>query len=112
MANGYERAANEIVPAARIVIARQLKERYNMTESSIAAVLGVAQAAVSKYLNKPPSKAVEAACSGIDHSQISPRLESISKGDQEELKQCICTICNSMNKFDCRFSYVKEAAKA
>ena len=47
----YEKADKEIIPAARLFIATVLKKRYNMTEQDIADRLGVAQAAVSKYLN-------------------------------------------------------------
>ena len=112
MVNGYERAANEVVPAARIVIAKQLKSRYNMTESSIAGVLGVAQAAVSKYLNGKCSPTVAAVCKEVGTQHLDPHIEAIAKGDKAELKHCICSICGATNKFDCKFSYVKDASQA
>lgn len=106
MTNGYEKAANEVVPAARVVIARQLKERYNLTEANIARILGVAQAAVSKYLNSEYSVTVDAASRRIDIAAVDARIDAIAKGDQSELKKYICTVCNSMNHFGCKFSYV------
>lgn len=109
MMNGYEKAADEVIPAARILIARQLRAKYNLTESNIARILGVAQAAVSKYLNGECSDAVEAATKEVDGSVINSHIASIASGDQKMLKQCICTLCNSMNKFDCKFSYMKGA---
>ncbi len=102
--NGYERATKEVVPAARLAIARELKARYNMTEGNIAKILGVAQAAVSKYLNGNYSETVSAAAGHISMELVNRHIEQIAKGNQEELKKLVCTICWTMNRFDCRFS--------
>jgi predicted transcriptional regulator len=104
MTNGYEVASKEVVPAARLAIAKTLKERYNMTESSIADILGVAQAAVSKYVNDKCSASVEEMYKKIDRAKIDAYIDRIAKGDQAKLKQCICSICFVLNKFDCKFS--------
>ncbi|MHB1830124.1 MAG: transcriptional regulator [Candidatus Micrarchaeaceae archaeon] len=113
MANGYQRASKEIVPAARLLIAKQLKERYNMSETNIAAVMGVAQAAVSKYLNGKYSKTVERISRELDARGMDKYIPSIAKGDQKELKSCICSLCHSVNSFGCKFSsFSEEAAKA
>jgi predicted transcriptional regulator len=104
MVNGYERASKEIVPAIRLAIAKELKERYGMTESNIAQILGVAQAAVSKYLNKKCSFSVGDVYKRIDTAKIDAYIERISKGDKLKLKQCICSICCTLNDFDCEFS--------
>ena len=110
MVNGYQRASKEIVPAARLLIAKQLKERYNMSETDIAAVIGVAQAAVSKYLNGKYSKTVERISRELDTRDIDKYILAISKGDQKELKGCICSMCYSINRFGCKFSsYISEA---
>lgn len=108
MKNGYERASKEIVPAARIALARELKSRYNMTESNIAQVLGVAQAAVSDYLNGNYSKVVENAVEKVDVDSIDKYIVQISKGNKVKLKQCVCTICSGINGFNCRFSAIKQ----
>ena len=110
MVNGYERASKEIVPAARLAIAKALKERYNMTESNIAEILGVAQAAVSKYLNDKYSLSVEEMYKKIDMSKIDAYIERIAKGDEAKLTQCVCSICHTLNKFDCKFSAAKSGA--
>ena len=104
MVNGYELASKEVVPAARLAIAKALKERYNLTESNIANILGVAQAAVSKYLNDKYSISVEEMYEKIDRSKIDAYIEKIAHGDELKLKQCICSICGTLNKFDCKFS--------
>jgi predicted transcriptional regulator len=41
----------ELLPAVRIYAAEQLSSRYGMKQSEIARRLGIAQVAVSKYLN-------------------------------------------------------------
>ncbi len=113
MANGYQRASKEIVPAARLLIAKQLKEKYNMSETNIAAVMGVAQAAVSKYLNGKYSKTVERVSRELDAGCMDRYLSYIAKGDQKVLKSCICSLCHSVNSFGCKFSpFSDETAKA
>jgi predicted transcriptional regulator len=49
-----------LLPAVRISIAEELKNRYGYNQSRIAEGLGVAQGAVSKYLNGHYSKETEA----------------------------------------------------
>ena len=110
MVNGYERASKEVVPAIRLAIAKELKEKYNMTESHIAEILGVAQAAVSKYLNNKHSSPVGAMYKKIDTSKIDMYIDKIAKGDKLRLKLCICSICCSLNDFDCEFSVPNSQA--
>lgn len=110
MQNGYERASNEVVPAARLAIAKALKEKYNMKENSIAQILGVAQAAVSKYVNNKCSPSVAELCGKIDQSNIDKYIDEIAKGNKQKLKSCICTICMDMNKFNCKFSALNKSA--
>ena len=109
--NGYERASDEIVPAVRLVIAMELRSRYNMTEERIASILGVAQAAVSKYLNGKSSQTVKDISGQIDRAKISRHIEAIAKGDETALNQCICSLCSVLNKFDCKFSALNAAGK-
>lgn len=106
--DSYEKAAKEIVPAARAMIARQLSEKYNMTECRIAAILGIAQAAVSKYLNSKQSEVTKALSARISDSYITDYIEKIAAGDTKSLNMCICSICCSINDFGCSFSSFKS----
>ena len=108
MTNGYERASDEIIPAARVAIARTLKEKYGMNESRIAEILGVAQAAVSKYLNNKCSASVASLCGSIERSDLSPYMAAIAKGDKARLRECVCSLCGTLNKFDCKFSALNK----
>ena len=54
-----DRITRYVLPAVRISVAEGLKERYSMNQQQIAAKLGVAQVAVSKYLNGRYSTSVK-----------------------------------------------------
>ncbi len=104
MTNGYARASKLMIPAARSIIARELKERYQMTEQEIASQLGVAQAAVSKYLSGKYSKAIKDVEKGVDMASIANKISMIAQGKKEYANAAICTICRKGNNFDCKFS--------
>ncbi len=56
---------SELIPAVRAYLAQQMKRRYGMTQQEIAKKLGIAQVAVSKYVNLRYSTAVAKAAVGI-----------------------------------------------
>lgn len=107
MDNGYERATKEIIPAIRTLIARELKERYGMKETEIAQRLSVAQAAVSKYLHGRYSNRIKMTLDSIDRSYIDKYIGKIAEGKEAYTNMCICSVCNAMNKFGCKFSSVR-----
>ena len=49
---------SELIPAVRAYLAQQMRRRYGMTQQEIAKKLGIAQVAVSKYVNLRYSTAV------------------------------------------------------
>lgn len=106
MINGYSRASKFVVPAVRSVIAQELKSRYSLTEEEIARHLGVAQAAVSKYLKGKYSDHIKKMEALIDRSSISAYINEISKGKSEYVSMIICNVCAKENGFGCRFSKV------
>jgi XRE family transcriptional regulator, thiamine biosynthesis regulator len=54
----YEIASKSVIPAIRGIVARSLIRR-NMTQSDIAASLGITQPAVSKYFSEKRGKAID-----------------------------------------------------
>ncbi|MDE1822920.1 MAG: hypothetical protein KGI00_05405 [Candidatus Micrarchaeota archaeon] len=106
MASGYERATKEIIPAVRMLIAKELKEKYGMREVEIAERLSVAQAAVSKYLAGKYSERVKAITSKIDMKCVDKYISKIAEGKEGYANMCICTVCKHLNEFGCRFSSV------
>lgn len=103
--NGYERASKEIIPAVRVMIARELKERYNLREEDIAERLEVAQAAISKYLSGKYSERMQRVIDQIDRSRIDKYMPAILKGERFSVNSCICSVCKTLNDFGCEFSY-------
>jgi predicted transcriptional regulator len=110
MINGYARATNEIIPAVRSMIAKELHERYQMKEQEIAKYLDVAQAAVSKYLNGEYSKKIKEIEAKIDKSAIDAYISKIVQGKKEYVNMCVCTICHKENEFGCKFSKAEITA--
>jgi predicted transcriptional regulator len=53
--------ARLVLPAVRISMAEQLSKRYDLSQEEIAKRLGIAQVAVSKYLNGRYSKSLKRA---------------------------------------------------
>ncbi len=104
MINGYARATNEIIPAVRAIIAKELKQRYHMKEQDIARYLDVAQAAVSKYLNCEYSKKIKELEAKIDKSTIEAYLSKLVQGKKEYANMYVCAVCKKENYFDCKFS--------
>jgi predicted transcriptional regulator len=111
MINGYARASNEILPAVRALIAKELSKRYEMKEKEIANYLDVAQAAVSKYLNDNYSDKIKEIEAKIDKNAIQAYIAKIAQGKKEFTNVCICTVCHKENFFNCKFSKIQNAAQ-
>ncbi len=111
MPSKYEIAAEETVPFARSMIARALIQKYKMKETEVAEHLGVAQAAISKYVTENSSKALDAKVRFIeskikgDRKLIDGYIDKIAEGKKEYVNACICSICRASNGFSCAFSH-------
>lgn len=118
MPSKYEVAADETVPIARSIIAKALVEKYGLNETEVAGYLGVAQAAVSKYVTERYSKKLKVQVKEVEQKIKSNRglvdayIQKIAEGKKEYVNVCICTICAIANNFFCTFShaYSKSAA--
>jgi predicted transcriptional regulator len=88
---GYERAMRETIPAVRIAIAKALRESYGMKEIEIANQLGIAQAAVSKYLGGRYSKGVGRLVGIIESRGLHRRIVNsiISRKKAEEVAEMV-----------------------
>ena len=110
MPSKYETASDGAVPIARSIIARELIGRYKLKETEVAGYLGVAQAAISKYVRRRYSRQLDRRIREIEaeieghRKQIDLYIERISEGKKEYVGVCICTLCKSINGFPCRFS--------
>jgi predicted transcriptional regulator len=110
MPSKYETASDETVPIVRLLIAKELIKKYKLKETEVASYLGVAQAAVSKYMTgkyserlKERIKVIEGKMQG-HRELIDSYIRKISEGKKEYAGICICTICGFANGFFCAFS--------
>ena len=65
------------IPAIRIAVARRLKKDYGMSQADIAMRLGIAQAAVSKYLHKRFSPSISKLASTLENDRTGMRMAAI-----------------------------------
>lgn len=108
MPSAYEVASRENVPAIRAHIAKQLVKRYGMREVEVAHILGVAQAAVSKYISGKYSAEVKEAEAKIDTEMVGRYLPRIAEGRGEFVVACICRGCQMISPFNCAFCRANE----
>ena len=106
--SGYERAYKEIVPAARAALILELKKKYKIKEEAISEYIGVTQAAISKYVNGKFSDEIKGVMEGIDKQVTESHAQQVAKGESGAVNEYICTVCSTLNPFNCRFSHAKK----
>lgn len=104
MASVYETAANETIPAVRSYIAKELVNTHKMSEEAVAALLDVAQAAVSKYVNGKYSDKVKEVEGVLNKKLIDKYIVKIAEGNKKYVSACICVMCRTVSQCDCTFS--------
>ena len=108
MLSGYEKAYKEIIPAARAALIIELNKKYNIKEEAISDYIGITQAAISKYLNGKYSAKIKEIAGTIDKNTIALYAGEIAKGNVSAVDHYMCTICNTLNVFNCKFSTAKK----
>lgn len=87
---------NELLPAIRAIVARDLIEKYDLTQREAARRLDMTQPAISQYKNKlrgRKTKILE------NSSKVSEKINSLVKGvakqeiEPEERESILCDIC-------------------
>lgn len=119
MTSKYEITAEGYVPAARAIIAHALVEKYHISEVEAAKRMGVAQAAISKYITGKYSKRLkekmEELGEKIDNNRqlVDSYIKNVAAGKDEHASACICSLCGMANDFSCSFSraYAVKAAQ-
>ncbi|MDE1874012.1 MAG: hypothetical protein KGI04_02735 [Candidatus Micrarchaeota archaeon] len=119
MPSKYETISEETVPAAKSIIARALVLQHKMKETDVAEYLGVAQAAISKYITEKYSDSLKSKVAEIEakiqdkRGLIDEYVRLIAEGKEEYVNVCICTICSVSNGIVCAFSHaIQEKAPA
>ncbi len=97
----YEEAANEIIPAIRSKLANLLIERYSLNEEKVAELLGVAQAAVSKYKSGKYSDKIKALERKLNNELAERYAKLIAESGKEKASEAVCALCQSYFSFKC-----------
>ena len=81
---------NELIPGVRACLAKQMMRRYGVTQQEIAKKLGIAQVAVSKYMNmkysEPVARAVRKASRSISKSGLMQEIIRSKNPDEANRK--------------------------
>lgn len=87
------------IPAVRVAVAKSLSNDYGMNQAEIAQRLGIAQAAVSKYLSNKYSRKIAALEKNIQQNRLErPIAKAIaSKEDKKKVKLKIDRLASSEN---------------
>ncbi len=88
-----------VLPAIRINMAEQFSARYNLSQKEIAQKLGIAQVAVSKYLNGKYSESLKKAkesvfTMGFVDGKV---MEKAMKGSPKTIDSIVNELCNKIH---------------
>ena len=98
-----EKVARHILPIYRSFVAKELINKYNLTQSEAAKKLGTTQAAISQYINsKRGVKSV------INYDEIEPLIQKAAakvakhiatvQVTPEEFSATFCELCTTLRK--------------
>ncbi len=84
-----------VLPAVRVSMAEEMRSRYNLNQQRIAKILGIAQVAVSKYLNGRYSSEVRRASEYIKKNGLVDDIakKAAGKSNPEEIDRMISDLC-------------------
>ena len=94
----YERVAKRFMPALRLNAARMMVGKYGIKQSEAAAMLGITQAAISKYLNGSAGKHSDVVISKKSLEEFIGHMMAKREIDGQRV---VCGMCQRNKKFDC-----------
>jgi len=100
----YEEAANEIIPALRSRLANALINKYNLKEEKVAELLGVAQAAISKYKTGKYSEKIKKIESKLSDEFIDKYARILSESGKDHSEEVLCSLCQAYFSFKCKLT--------
>jgi predicted transcriptional regulator len=103
----YEIAVKQVIPAARLSIIRSLSSKYMLNETQISRIMGISQAAVSKYLSGKYSNGVVHMEKKVDQALVEECARAVAgmgRKGEGTVNMYICRICKNVNDFGCKFS--------
>ncbi|MGC8537697.1 MAG: transcriptional regulator [Candidatus Micrarchaeia archaeon] len=96
----YEDAIYTLIPYFRARTSVIMSSEYGIKQSSIASMLGITQAAVSKYLSGHNGAAKSLNMKDAD-KYIYGFIDSKISGDDKGAQKSLCLMCQAYKKFAC-----------
>src|SRR5271157_5581706 len=96
----YDKVLKKFMPAFKSSAANVMVKEYGMTQQRAAVLLGVTQAAISKYINKNMKKHDDVK---IDAKSVKAFVERISAKDLKGSQKLMCKMCQDNVRFECAF---------
>ncbi|MBU5688595.1 MAG: helix-turn-helix domain-containing protein [Candidatus Aenigmarchaeota archaeon] len=94
--NYCEDAATNLLPTIRALIAKELKEKYNLTQEKIAELMDITQPAVSQYLKESRGKNAKKIEKNDNIMKIIEEIAFRLKNNDikdSEISKKICQLC-------------------
>jgi predicted transcriptional regulator len=95
-----EAVANQIMPIFRALVAKELKNKYGLSQNEIATKLGITQAAVSHYINSKRGNHMLAEIEqikGVKEAVEEVSASIVKENDYDSLLFAFCKLCRIMN---------------
>ena len=96
----YEDVAYTLMPYFRFQASKILSKEYGIKQSAIASMLGITQAAVSKYLSDHVNIDAGIYVEGADR-YVHNFIKSKMAGDEKAAQKSLCMLCQAYKKFAC-----------
>ena len=93
----YDRVLKEITPLIKASAARMMVNEYKLKQQRIAQLLGITQAAVSKYVNSDAKNAGRK----LDSNVVKGFVDGLLHGDKLGAQRYKCMLCQAYETFDC-----------
>ncbi len=93
MKTEYESMVKEFLPALRARAAKLMAQRYGISQTEIARLLGTTQAAVSKYLSNSYSNKVKEIEAQLGQKEVKGFVSSVVNGEGYEAQRSVCKMC-------------------
>ncbi len=98
MRTEYEEVVKSFMPALRGTVARVMAREYGIRQVDIAALIGVTQAEVSKYIN---SKQPKANGFMFDKGKVDALVSSLLKKHNRAAQKVVCGMCPKGAALEC-----------
>ncbi len=96
--DNYDKVTKKFMPAFKSSAANVMTKEFGITQQKAAVLLGVTQAAISKYINGRKRRHSDIK---IGKEDIKAFVERVSRNDIKGGQRILCKVCQENAKFSC-----------